>query len=170
MTQPAIQFYQLLTMPLEHAVPRLMEKAYGQDMRAVVWGSEVQVRRLDEALWANLPGGFLPHGTDADPHPARQPIYLTPREENPNAASLLVITDGRSAPPSGSGMFTRVFDVFDGTDEMTLQAARQRWKAYKDAGRTLTYIRQKDDGGWEKIMTTAPAAEAPAASKEAASG
>ncbi len=155
MPQPAIQFYHLLTTPLERALPKLMEKAHGVGMRVVVQGTSAQVASLDTALWTYNPNGFLPHGTAADPRPERQPIYLTDREENPNGAELLVIADGRSIkasePESG---ITRIFDMFDGGDESAVTQARARWKSYKDQGFALTYIKQKDDGGWEKVMST----------------
>lgn len=152
-TQPAIQFYHLLTTPLERALPKLMEKAYSAGMRAVVWGEAEQVKRLDGALWTYDPGSFLPHGTSADPQPERQPVYLTEKEENPNHATLLVVTDGRSVQGEGAA-FERVFDIFDGSDEEAVTAARARWKSYKDKGYALTYIKQKDDGGWEKVRST----------------
>lgn len=152
MTQPAIQFYHLTTTPIEQALPKLMEKALGQQMRVVVRGNPVQVKRLDEVLWSYDPNSFLPHGTSADPLPQRQPIYLTSTEENPNNASLLVVADGQRY--DGGGGFTRVFDIFDGADEDAVNAARFRWKSYKDKDYPLTYIRQKDDGGWEVKMKT----------------
>lgn len=150
MTQPAIQFYHLITTPLERALPKLMEKALGQNMRVVVRGTAPQVKRLDEALWTYDPNSFLPHGTSADPLPQRQPIYLTASDENPNDATLLVMADGKRY--EGEGGFTRIFDIFDGADEDALNAARFRWKSYKDKGYPLTYIKQKDDGGWEVKM------------------
>ena len=125
----------------------LMEKAYGQAMRVVIKGTDAQCERLDKALWVQNPDGFLPHGTQKDPQPQRQPVYLTSELENPNDAQLLVIVDGSSEIAEG---VERVFDVFDGGMEAEVQAARARWKQYLDAGYGLTYIRQKDNGGWEK--------------------
>ncbi len=167
MTQPAIQFYHLLTTPLEQALPQLMEKALEQDMRVVVRGTAEQVKRLDGALWTYNPASWLPHGTQVDPQAERQPIYLTEGEEAPNSPSLLVITDGRTPtsilPLEGGGgeksepegvIYERIFDVFDGGNEDEVIAARARWKCYKERGLSLTYIRQKEDGGWEKVMST----------------
>lgn len=147
MTQPAIQFYHLITTPLERALPRLMEKAIASGMRVVVRGTGEQVKRLDEVLWTFDPNSFLPHGTGADPQAERQPIYLTEANDNPNGATLLVIADGQRY--EGEGDFTRIFDIFDGADEDAVNAARFRWKSYKDKGYPLTYVKQKDDGGWE---------------------
>ncbi len=152
MPRPAIQFYQLLSTPLERALPKLMEKACEQGMRAVIHGTEAQIETLDKALWNYNPDTFLPHGTRNDPSPERQPVYLCSRGENPNGATLRVIAHGVTV--SADEPYERVFDLFDGTDETALAAARQRWKSYLDAGFSLTYIRQKENGGWEKLKET----------------
>ncbi len=148
----AIQFYDLRTSPLERALPKLMEKAMAAGLRAVIRGTPGQVEALDRALWTYSTHAFLPHGTAADPHPMRQPVYLTAARDNPNGAALLVITDGSAY---GEENFERVFDIFDGTDETALAEARARWKRYREQGHALTYIRQKEDGGWEKTAEAA---------------
>ena len=99
-------------------------------------------------LWTYHPSAFLPHGTAKDGFAAHQPIYLTEKEENPNGARLLIVTDGRV--PVFLNDFEQALDIFDEADEARLNAARQRWVNYKQQGYTLTYWRQKDDGGWEK--------------------
>lgn len=151
-----VQFYHLTTTPLERALPKLMEKALQTGMRAVIVGEEAQIETLDKVLWTYASNAFLPHGTYKDLQPERQPVYLSTQIENPNGAELLVITGGQKVEDVKG--FTRLFDIFDGTDETELAAARARWKAYKDAGLGLTYIRQKDDGGWEKQAESQAAA------------
>ncbi len=75
------------------------------------------------------------------------PVYLTAADENPNAATMLVLTDGvRSARLDEFG---RVCDMFDGNDEEALAAARQRWREAKAAGHALVYW-QQTESGWEK--------------------
>ena len=44
----------------------------------------------------------------------------------------------------------RALDLFDGRDEAAVQAARERWRDYRDAGYPLTYWQQSEMGGWEK--------------------
>lgn len=148
-----IHFYHLLTTPLEKALPRLMDKALKSGMRTVIYGTEPQVESLDRVLWTFSPNAFLPHGTQKDPMPEEQPVYLTPKLENPNGANLLVITHGEQPPVDSA--FTRIIDIFDGADPDEVAAARQRWSAYKTSGHPLTYIKQKDDGGWEKMAESA---------------
>jgi DNA polymerase-3 subunit chi len=146
-----IGFYHLLTTPLEAALPKLLEKAVGQGMRAVVAaGSAERAEALDAQLWTYSNESFLPHGRRGahDASAVDQPVWLAAAPENPNGAELLVLLDGQT-PDDLSG-WRRVCDMFDGGDEDALTAARARWKTLKAAGHALTYWRQTATGGWEK--------------------
>lgn len=143
-----IGFYQLLSTPLERALPKLLERALKGGYRAVVMaGSAERVALLDAALWTYDEASFLPHGTAQDGMAERQPIYLTALDENPNGANMLVLTEG--VQPADLSGFERCLDIFDGRDETALRAARERWKALKAAGHSLTYWEQTPSG-WEK--------------------
>jgi DNA polymerase III subunit chi len=143
-----IRFYQLLATPLEAALPKLLEKANSQGMRAcVATGSAERTQALDAVLWTYAPESFLAHGR-APSNAADQPIWLAADIENPNGASLLVTLEGQQ--PDSYAAWTLVCDMFDGTDETALEAARARWKTLKTAGHTLSYWRQTPSGGWEK--------------------
>ncbi len=144
-----IGFYHLLNTPLERALPKLLEKVLGSGARAVVKaGSEERVEALDAALWLYHPNAFLPHGSARDGFAAEQPIWLTIEDENPNDATVLILTDGaQSASIDG---YERCLEMFDGSDADAVAAARRRWKAYGEAGYSVTYWRQSDNGGWEK--------------------
>ncbi|HEU0070024.1 MAG TPA: DNA polymerase III subunit chi [Alphaproteobacteria bacterium] len=144
-----IGFYHLVATPLEKALPKLLEKVLGSGARAVVLaGSPERVEALNGLLWTYAPNGFLPHGSAKDGKAERQPIWLTAQDENPNGASILVLTDGATAASLPS--YARCLDVFDGADETAVADARQRWKTYKDAGHVLTYWQQTESGGWER--------------------
>jgi len=146
-----IQFYHLLTTPLEVALPRLLEKAYAGDFRVLVKCADAaQAKKLDEALWTYHPDSFLPHGLAGQAHEAAQPVLVSTALDNPNGATILTIIDGTELSqdvPQGIG---RVLDMFDGSDEAALTAARQRWKQYKERGLTLSYIKQQPNGSWKK--------------------
>ncbi len=140
-------FYQLLRTPLEHALPRILEKVRELDLRAVVVvGSETKVESLSQALWTYDPASFLAHGSAKDGHAGDQPIWLTDCDENPNGAAVVVLADGATiAAPEA---FQRCIEIFDGRDEVATQAARVRYKQVKDAGHPLKYFRQSESG-WE---------------------
>ena len=147
-----IQFYHLLTTPMHRALPKLMEKALASGGRSVVLvNAEAVAEQLDQALWDYDPNRFLPHGTMKDPQPERQPIYITTRAENPNGATILVVTDGSQCEQFDG--FHKVLDLFDGHDEQAVTQARTRWQAYKDAGLRLNYIQQQKGGGWKSMAT-----------------
>lgn len=144
-----IRFYHLQRATLEDALPRMLEIAYGRGDRALVMaGSSERVEALAAHLWTFRPDSFLPHGTAKDGAAAQQPIYLTAEAENPNGAKLLFLCDG--ATRADVGDFITVCEMFDGNDESAVAAARERWKAYKEAGHKLIYYQQSPAGKWEE--------------------
>ncbi|MGH7090089.1 MAG: DNA polymerase III subunit chi [Stellaceae bacterium] len=144
-----VGFYHLKTTPLERALPRLLERALAEGHRIVVRaGSEERVEALDTALWTYGEASFLPHGTSRDGNSARQPVFLTATDENPNGATMLVLVDG--AESGEQAAYVRVCDLFDGNDVDALAAARARWRAAKAAGHALTYW-QQTDSGWKAM-------------------
>jgi DNA polymerase-3 subunit chi len=144
-----VGFYHLTRTPLERALPKLLEKVVAGGMRAVVVsGSTERVEALNAALWTYEQLSFLPHGSAKDGQAEEQPIWLTTEDENPNGASVLVLTDGVGS--SHLGEFARCLDIFDGRDPDAVAAARERWKRAKDAGHALAYWQQNEAGGWER--------------------
>lgn len=142
-----IGFYHLTRTGLNAALPALLGRTLAAGEKAVVaCADERQMTDLDNALWQCQNPDWLPHGTAQTPHPEWQPIYLTTGTENPAEARFLFRVGGVEASPEG---FTRVFDLFDGNNEDAVQAARQRWRAAKEAGHGLTYWKQ-EDRGWVK--------------------
>jgi DNA polymerase-3 subunit chi len=144
-----IRFYHLRTMTLERALPQILEKVLARGERAVVLaGSAERVEALNAALWTYNDRSFLPHGSSRDGFAEDQPVWLTTAEENPNGAAMLVLADGTTTGDVAA--WGSAIEIFDGGDEAAVSAARERWKAYKAAGHTLTYWKQSDDGRWEK--------------------
>jgi DNA polymerase III subunit chi len=143
-----IGFYHLRSMPLERALPSILERALAAGHRVVVMaGSPERVEHLNDLLWTYSEASFLPHGSARDGNAERQPIWLTAEDENPNDASMLVLVDG--AGSARLGAFARCCDIFDGNDEAAVAAARRRWREARDAGHQLVYWEQSD-GRWQK--------------------
>lgn len=144
-----IAFYHLQKWPLEMALPKLLEKSLAAGKRAmVIAGSDERVESLAAHLWSYDPDSWLPHGTARDGKPEEQPIWLTARDENPNGAAFLFLTDGADCAHLES--YERIFDLFDGNDPQSLEDARARWTARKHAGHALTYWQQTARGGWDR--------------------
>lgn len=144
-----IRFYHMQQKRLEQALPEILSKALERQLRVVVKaGSRERVEVLDTALWTFNPASFLPHGYVRDGFEADQPVWLTTEEENPNAATMLVLADGASSDKVGD--YALCCEIFDGNDEDAVAAARARWASYKAAGHDLSYFQQDDAGKWQK--------------------
>jgi len=157
-----IRFYHLQRITLEAALPRLLEKTLARDWRAVVMArSQDRVEALNALLWTYSREGFLPHGSARDGNAEHQPIWLTEKDENPNGATVLFLTDG--ATSQNLDAFTLCCELFDGNDADALAAARGRWRAGLETGHQLTYWQQNARGGWEKKATAAEASDGAAA-------
>lgn len=132
-----IRFYHLTRKTLEQVLPELLEKTLERGLRAVVMaGSAERVEALNQMLWTYNPNGFLPHGSAKDGHAERQPVWLTDRDERPNAAEILFLVDGAScAEPQA---YQRVCEIFDGNDETAVSEARRRWRSYASKSETET--------------------------------
>ncbi len=143
-----VGFYHLLTTPLERALPRLLQRAREQGYRIVVRAaSSERVEHLNALLWTYDEASFLAHGSARDGNAASHPIWLSERADNPNDATMLVLVDGVEAADLVA--FARIADLFDGSDAAAVAAARERWRAAKAAGHTLTYW-QQTQAGWER--------------------
>jgi len=95
---------------------------------------------LDERLWTIHPESFLAHGVagqDADVN-AQQPILLATEIVRDNAPEVLV-NGCLEVPPDLSG-FSHIVDFVDGWDEGLKQAARERFRTYKQLEMNPTYL------------------------------
>lgn len=145
-----IRFYHLTRRTLEDVLPVMLERTVVRDGRraVVVAGSPERVENLNAHLWTYNDRVFLPHGSKADGHAARQPVWLTDGDENPNGAKVLFLADGAASEKVAD--FDLVCELFDGRDEAAVGAARTRWRDYKADGHELTYWQQTERGGWEQ--------------------
>lgn len=143
-----IAFYHLTRKPLEAALPELLEKVVERGLKAVVRaGSDERVASLNDLLWTYRKDGFLPHGAAVDGNGEQQPIWLTAGTDNPAGAPVLLLVDGVMADDLGE--FDRCLDLFDGRDDDAVAGARDRWRAARAGGHSVTYWKQ-GDRGWEK--------------------
>jgi len=144
-----VSFYHLLHTPLDRALPKLIQKVLESGARAVIrTGSAERAEALSSVLWTFDQNSFLPHGTARDGNADRQPVWITPDDENPNGADILVLTDGATAGEITA--WRRCLEMFDGRDDAAVAEARRRWSDYRAADHVLTYWQQTERGGWEK--------------------
>jgi DNA polymerase-3 subunit chi len=144
-----IAFYHLQQSSLEVALVQLLDLTLKANKRAVVRvGTLDRITTLDAALWVQGKDSWLPHGSEEGGYAEDQPIWLTTENKNPNSADYLFLTDGSEIEDIAS--FERCFDLFDGNDDVSVIAARDRWKFFKGSGHDLHYWQQNDYGKWEE--------------------
>lgn len=145
-----ILFYHLLDVPLETALPKLLERSLQRGWRVVVQaGSPERLAALDDHLWTHADESFLPHALDTDPGAADEAILLSASEANRNAADVRFLVD-RAPLPADLSPYRRLVLMFDGRDDEALRQAREDWKAVRSAGHAATYWQQDEQGRWEK--------------------
>ena len=144
-----VWFYHLERTSLDQALPELLEKTLARGWKALVRADAPErIEHLDGWLWSYRDDSFLPHGVDHEPMADRQPILLTTRMENANAAEALFLIDGADAGSLDG--YARCILLFDGRDEAALAQARRQWSAFRKDGRPVAYWRQGAERGWEK--------------------
>ena len=114
---------------------------------------DLRLKALDDALWTYRPESFLPHATMRDANAAAQPILLTTEAADVNGAAVRVYVEGAEIDlDPETARYERVILMFDGGNEVELDAARQQWPRLKGQGLALAYWQQTDAGRWERKM------------------
>jgi len=145
-----VLFYHLQRQPIERVLPTLLEKSLERGWRVVVQASsDERVEALDAHLWTYRDDGFLPHGTYRESEAAQQPVLLTIRDDNPNAAQVRFVIDGADMPADAES-YERIVLLFDGEDDDAVTAARTRWSEAKAKGFAVTYWQADEDGRWQR--------------------
>jgi DNA polymerase III subunit chi len=134
---PKVDFYLLsATEPRARltAVCRLAEKAFDQGLRvAVRTSSPGETAEVDDILWTFADRSFVPHGVwPAEPEFAAATPVLIGSSALPESHRDVLINLAADAPADFSS-YARICEVVGG-DEDARRGARQRWRAYRDAG------------------------------------
>ena len=146
-----IDFYHLQKQNLEDVLPKLVEKAYatGSKIKIKV-GNEARVEFINSLLWTFDEEAFIPHGSKKDGFAKEQPIWLSSEDDNPNQAEMLFLVDGAKFNLRIENNYSRIFNIFDGNNEESLQQARDFWKEVSALGFEKNYFQQDDNGKWNK--------------------
>lgn len=114
---------------------RLTEKAFKQGHRVYInTASGQQLQQLDELLWTFRDGSFLPHAVYKAGAREIPPILLGHAVEPEGPSDVLVNLS--TELPAFFSRFSRVAELVGG-DADQLDAARERYRFYKDRGYTL---------------------------------
>lgn len=117
---------------------RLLRATQKKSAQVLVLGQMDALKSLSSKLWAMSATEFLPHClSDATAEViAHSPIVLSAELPNSATESQVLLNLG-AVLPAGFERFERLIEVV-GQDSDELQAARTRWKHYKDRGYALS--------------------------------
>lgn len=147
---PEILFFHLQSRPLEQVLPTILDRAVSRGQKVVVeLSSPERLSALDDHLWTYSDESFLAHVTAAESDAATNPVVLTTKAHNPNAAQVRICAEGVRIPDALQD-YERVVLIFDGDDPDALTAAREDWKSVRASGASASYWQQDEAGRWEK--------------------
>jgi DNA polymerase III subunit chi len=117
---------------------RLLRATQKKSAQVLVLGQSYALKSLSSKLWAMSQTEFLPHClADAEPAVlAQSPIILSAELPSSTTESQVLLNLG-AVLPAGFERFERLIELV-GQDSDDLQAARIRWKHYKDRGYALS--------------------------------
>jgi DNA polymerase-3 subunit chi len=132
---PQLDFHFNVPERVEYAC-RVVRKARAAGKTVVAWTADAErLARFDAALWTFSALDFLPHVYADNPLAAETPVLLAlDAARLPQADVLLLLDD--APPPAHAALFARYERVIDvvSRDEAERDAARLRFKAYRDEG------------------------------------
>jgi DNA polymerase-3 subunit chi len=130
MTQ--VEFRVGVADPLGYACA-LLRSAHAKGARLRVRVDDAQLEALDERLWAFSALDFLPHCRVGDALQARTPIVLGAADARVGDDVRDCLINLATAPAQGWQAWPRVIEIV-GADADAKAAARQRFRAYREAG------------------------------------
>ncbi len=143
----AVEFHTGVAEPIGFAC-RLLRKAYRKGARVLVTAPAPMLARLDHDLWTFDERDFVPHARWSPALSAalaaRTPIWLV--DTSPPAGSPPVLVNLGAGLVDDLSPFTRVIEIVASDDDQ-VQAARRRWRAYKDLGLPLVQHAAGAGGG-----------------------
>jgi len=111
---------------------RLAGKALAQKKRLLIYAPEAEAAdRIDKLLWTWPAIGFVPHCAPHEPLAAETPVLISSDADTPQTCELL-LNLGTDCPPHFE-RFERLLEVV-GPDEAERNAARDRYRFYRDRG------------------------------------
>jgi DNA polymerase-3 subunit chi len=112
----------------------LAEEFYLAGQRVlVVVEDDNQGVTLDQFMWTWKKGSFLPHAYDnGTVECIDEPVVITTGEDNANGAQVLIA--GRPCALVFARQFQTVIDFAETFDDARREAARQRFRAFREAG------------------------------------
>ena len=145
-----IDFYHLRDADMATPLAMLAHKTVTSGHKLLILAQKNSHAAISERLWSFRPDSFLAHAADENEGHEHAQIWLTSDvAANQIDARFLALTAGLEPPEVQK--FERVFNLFDGTSEPAVSAARDSWKRWSGTGDlTCRYFVQNEQGSWSQ--------------------
>jgi DNA polymerase-3 subunit chi len=121
-----------------HTVCQLVGKAFAQRMRVALFATDAETARtLDRLLWTFQATSFVPHCLAGDKLASQTPVIIANTLDDAPHDELLVNLAAEC--PALFSRFKRLIEVV-GRDDEDRNAARARWRFYKERGYEVKHI------------------------------
>jgi DNA polymerase III subunit chi len=146
--------YHLEREGAEVIVPQLLRRGLERGLRlSLETSSPEMMKAWSGLLWSAEDTGFLAHGMQGEVRDGEQPILLACSNSNVNGSHFRFYVDG-TVPDVVAlrdlAELDRASIFFDGHNETAVAAARALWKAARETGLTMRYLRQDSSGAWSE--------------------
>ena len=145
-----IDFYHLRDADFATPLAMLAHKTVTSGQKLLILAQKDSHAAISERLWSFRPDSFLAHAADENKGHEYARIWLTSNVAvNRIDARFLALTAGLEPPEIQK--FDRVFNLFDGTSDVAVSAARDSWKRWsRTEDVTCRYFAQDDQGRWSQ--------------------
>ena len=145
-----IDFYNLRDADLATPLAMLAHKSVESGQKLLILAQKNSHAAISERLWSFRPNSFLAHAADENDGHQHAQIWLTSNVvANQIGARFLALTAGLEPPDIQQ--FKRIFNLFDGTSETAVAAARDSWGRWSGKDDVICrYFVQKDGGRWSQ--------------------
>lgn len=124
---------------------KLAAAYYESGERVYLWTpSEAEAIRLNELLWTYDDQSFVPHGICRSGQECGEPVAVGAEGlMNPNGAGLLLLAGNQphDVLTRTAQLFPRVVDLVPARDEAGKKLARERFRAFREAGFSPEFIK-----------------------------
>nr|MBP9049780.1 DNA polymerase III subunit chi [Alphaproteobacteria bacterium] len=144
-----IKFYHLSRATPAQILPELLVRARAKSHKIMVrCETQSEADSINDALWVHPADSFLPHDLSNSKDAANQSILVGVGLDNPHGADVLFLMPRATADLQGN--WSLCCTLLDGSNPEEIATGRANWKQWKDAGHTLTYWQQSEQGKWEQ--------------------
>ena len=145
-----IIIYELAKTEPIQAIPALVKKCLENRWRVVIQCASEEMRDdLNSSLWTFEKESFVPHGTESDGFPERQPVFLTHKCENPNGAKVKMMLGMIEVDEIASITdFDRYMIIIDEKDPQIVKARDEFCEKLTKAGHQAKCQNQNSNGEW----------------------